>query len=153
MKRATHFSPVIRTGFTLIELIVVLVIIGIVGVAVAPSLLQSPAVATGGVAAPVVDLLKSAQRAAVDSGRAVRVVVDPSNGAYVARMAGRNDPLSSGTIALTGGVSLQTDSVRAEFSFAPSGDSRGDPLAVHGQGQEVWVAVDQWTGAINVIGR
>jgi len=139
-----------RRGFTLLEMIIVLVIIGIVGIAVVPSLVRAPAVDTAAAAAPVVEMLRAAQHAAADSGRAVRVDVDPATGRYIARFRNTESdaPLATGTLALTSGARLTADSVRAIFLFDPTGAATGDSLLVEGSGRDIMVSVDRWTGDV-----
>ena len=76
--RGGRSSP--RCGFTLVELIIVMVIIAVLGAAVVPSLVRAPAIDPAAFASPLTGVLRAAQRMAVDSGRVVRVSIDPASG-------------------------------------------------------------------------
>lgn len=143
-------EPRARRAFTLVEMVVVMTIIGIIGLVVLPSFFNSTANTVNAVTSPVEDVLRAAQRAAADSGRTVHLTLDPSSGQYLATMDGLDAPLANGTLALGGGTSVATDSIRARFVFQPSGASYGDSLQVRGGGQYAIVSVDPWTGSPRV---
>lgn len=134
-----------RPGFTLIELVIVMVIISIMGAVIVPALARPVAIDPMAAARPLTDVLRSAHRAAVDSGRIVRLTVDPSTARYAARMEGSATSLASGTMDLAGS-SLIADSVRASFAFHPTGAATGDVIVVSGGVRTILVTVDPWTG-------
>ena len=86
-----------RCGFTLAELVVVLVILSVVAATVMPALRASAPDGLSIGAAEVSRLLLSAERAALEAGVPVRLTVNPTTRAYVVERVAREPPPRSGS--------------------------------------------------------
>jgi prepilin-type N-terminal cleavage/methylation domain-containing protein len=144
-----------RDGFTLIEMIVVLIVIAVTAGLTAPAIMRMGAPADEGETAPLTALLRAARRQALEGGAVVTVIVDPEDARYRADTAGPRGAglLSEGALTLDEGVTLESDSLRVRFTFRPDGSVFGDTLTVRGRWSASRVSVDRWTGAIHVDAR
>ena len=145
-----------RHGFTLIEMIVVLIVIAVTAGLIAPAMLRmagTPADASD--AAPLSALLRAARRQALEGGSVVTLILDPRDARYRADTSGPRGAglLSEGELTLDPGVTLESDSIRVRFTFRPDGSVFGDSLTVRGRWTSSRISVDRWTGAINVDAR
>jgi prepilin-type N-terminal cleavage/methylation domain-containing protein len=143
-----------RRGFTLIEVVVVLLILGVVFAVAAPALTRVATIPVGGSAAPLVRLLASARRTATERGERVRVILDPPGERYWMEIdsAGAYRMLSTDTLRLLPGTRLASPLPRPCFVFTPGGEGEGDPLSVEGL-RPLSVTVDRWTGEAHVQAR
>lgn len=142
-----------RRGFTIVEMVVVLVVLGITAAAVAPALLGSGREAgPHAVADELVAVLSTARRMAVERGEPVTLALGRS-GAYVARAGAASDSVGGGSLDLPPGVALAVDGGAARFVFLPLGTARGPAVRVNGAGTSLEVEVDRWTGDARVAGR
>lgn len=139
-----------RSGFTLAEVLVALVVIGIVSAAVAPVLIRGarphPADAA---AAQVRDLLASARRVAVRRGASVDLELDTRNGRYQVRTGAAEEPqvvVTEGDLVLPQSVSYTPPAGLRRFTFDALGAGRGEPITVQGGGRSARVEIDRWTG-------
>lgn len=145
---------VARAGFTLLEIVIVLILMGITGAVVLPALLRAATPNSADtMAAPLVQLLQSAQRAATARDVAVTVTLDPVTAAYRAEADGADSALAAGVLPLAATVRLTADSVRARFLFWPDGSAYGDSLMVRNGATTVVVRVDPWNGAVSAVPR
>jgi prepilin-type N-terminal cleavage/methylation domain-containing protein len=145
-----------RRGFTLIEMIVVLLVIAVTAGLTAPAMMRMvSAPADESDAAPLAALLRGARRHALESGSVVTVVVDPKDARYRADTSNPRGAglLSEGELAFDQGVTLVSDSLRVRFTFRPDGSVFGDTLTVRGRWTSSRLSVDRWTGAIHVDAR
>lgn len=143
-----------RDGFTLAEILVVLVVIGIVSAAVAPALVRGsrprPAAAA---AAQVRDLLADTRRAAVRRGVPVAIEFDTRAGTYHVE----TDPgdervavtIAKGTLSLPNGVVYDPPASRRRFVFDALGTGWGPKVVLRGEGQVATVEIDRWTGVVD----
>lgn len=130
-------TPRDRGGFTLLELVLALILLGVLLVLVAPTLGRSERRWAAFAAARTLgaDVARARQRAIQDRAT-VRVVIDTLTGAYEVRLS-NGDPLMSRR--LRPDLALGTSAYRQEILFGPRGTSnlysaawivpRGDPLA------------------------
>jgi len=145
-----------RAGFTLIEMIVVLIVISITAGLIAPAIMRMSGVRTDDPeTAPVAALLRAARRQALEGGTVVTVVLDPEDARYRADTTGPRGAglLSEGELDLEPGVTLESDSIRVRFTFRPDGSVFGDTLTIRGRWASSRLAIDRWTGAIHVDAR
>lgn len=140
-----------RRGFTLVELMVVMVLIAIVGAVVVPAFLKSAVVDPLNQATmPLVQLLKFGKQAAAKTGTMVRVVIDPATAGYVVTSAQIDTVLAAGYLELPVSTRIIADSLRANFLFDPTGIMIGDSLLVSSNAGMAVVRVNRWTGAVHV---
>jgi prepilin-type N-terminal cleavage/methylation domain-containing protein len=144
-----------RSGFTLIEIIVVLIIFAVMAGAVMPALLRFGEDEDTTAYAGVRKLLRDAQRTSAEHGVPVRVIIDPEKGDYRADTVGANGTgvVLEGNFSQTGSVTMESDSSRVRFTFLPSGIAFGDSLIVHTGTASVKLTVDPLTGALRVTER
>lgn len=138
-----------RLGFTLIEVVVVLVLLGLVAGVTAPAFRDSASTGAGGqVAREVVSLLERARTTALERGTAVRVVLDPVTGGYTvaADSAGGVVPVREGRVTLPAGVTLVTATLRYTASFGATAVAGADTLRIRGTDGETRLTVNRWTG-------
>ena len=140
-------------GFTLVEILVVLAILGITAAAVVPALAR--ATAEDDVTRTVRDVervLLLARTRALEQATRVDITIVPEQGRYWIRSAD-GEPIDSGTIALVGASRLYSENARPRFRFSPAGIIDADPLAVLGTGGARAISIDRWTGAVHVDAR
>jgi type II secretion system protein H len=145
-----------RRGFTLIEMIVVLIVIAVIAGLTAPAMMRmTGTVADESDAAPLTALLRNARRQAIESGAVVTILLDPENARYRADTASPRGAgmLREGELTLESGVTLESDSLRVRFSFRPDGSVFGDTLTVRGRWTTSRISVDRWTGTVHVDAR
>ena len=142
-------ASVVRTGHTLVEMVVTLAIVGIMAATVAPALrVARDDDARRGTRA-VVALLEAARATAATRGVAVTLVVDVSTlRAWVTPGDGA-PTIDAGTIDLGDAGTLQARARRARWTFMPTGAAFGDAIVVSDAGRAVRIAVDPWTGEVH----
>jgi type II secretion system protein H len=142
-----------RLGFTLVEVVIVLAILGIVAAVTAPSL------ATLGrqdelteAANSVARLLRQARLAALERAVPVSAVIEPAGRKYLVSVESDDAPviLAQGSMPLPPSVRLLSDRPRVRFDFRPLGSAEPDSLAVTGDGGTALVGVDRWSGEVYV---
>ncbi len=145
-----------RAGFTLAEILVVMVVIGIVSAAVAPALVRGarphPADAAAG---EIRDLLAGARRTAVRRGTPVVVELDARTGRYrVDAEPGDGPPakpIAEGVLRLPEGVA--GDAGTRRFTFGVLGAGQGGEVVMKGGGRTAAVSIDPWTGEVRAAAR
>jgi prepilin-type N-terminal cleavage/methylation domain-containing protein len=142
-----------QAGFTLLELIVVLVIAGVISAVTIPAFSSGQPDQPAAVgASELVALLRSARARALTRAQPVTLRIDARTRVFtVATETGDSIvPIAQGIVALPRGITLGAPASGAQFRFAPTGAARGDTLLVRGDGPAVAVWVDRWTGAPHV---
>jgi prepilin-type N-terminal cleavage/methylation domain-containing protein len=142
-------------GFTLLELLVVLVIVGMLAAVAVPALR-----ARGGAAASAKQLVSFyavAREVAISRGAPADAVLDLSTGSFFVAAAGRQgaptDTLRRATLPLPEGARLASRTARgrlARVTFDALGRARGDAVVIADASGRHAVVTDPWTGAARV---
>lgn len=146
-----------RAGFTLAEVLVVLVLLGILSVVVAPSVAGGarphPSMALAG---EVRGLLAGARREAIRRGVPVALELDTRSGRFrvapVSEDALPGPPVAEGVLPIPGGVAFDAPTGVRRFVFDPLGAGRG-AVVVRGGGRVAAVEIDPWTGEARALAR
>ncbi len=147
-----------RRGFTLLELLVVLVLLAITAAAAVPAFLD------GGTDAPekrlataLADALVHTRDAARTSGAAAELVLAPSDGRY---WVTQRDSASAGVLPMSAGVVIAPSNAgdatpragstdRVTLRFDPTGPASPAEITVRGA-RSLTVRVEPWTGEISI---
>ncbi len=136
-------------GFTLAELVVLLIILGIIGGAVVPALRVSEPDPLALAAAEISRVLLAGRNAALQGGVPIRLTLDPRSLAYLIEETGDSiaAPVGRGTLALPPGVELVEGRPRVRVQFARTGSAVPDSVTLRSpQGSRV-IRVEPWSGA------
>jgi prepilin-type N-terminal cleavage/methylation domain-containing protein len=136
-----------KRGFTLAELIVVLVILGLMLGVAGPAFLAASSSEDDG-AAVVVGILRAAQRHAIEQGAQTEVDIELRTGRVWVRSDGPGIDTTF-VLALPDGSSLGAERPRAHFWFRPDGVSGGEPVGVVTAAIRDEISVEPFTGAIS----
>jgi type II secretion system protein H len=140
-------------GFTLVEVVVVLAILGIVTAVTVPSLVklgrQDDLTDSANAVAAV---LRNARMAALVRAISVSAVIDPAGRKYLVSAESDEAPviLAQGTLHLAPEVRLVIDRLRVRFSFGPLGSGDPDSVTVIGAEGTAIVGVTRWSGEVYV---
>lgn len=160
--RDARVGPAVRAGFTLVELVVVLLLVAVATAVTVPAFLEEPQRDDLAIATERIDLLLRLGRdSAVRAGQPVTVSIDsitgtawlvtgredeqPSDGSTV-RRAGALHVVPGQSLDLPPSVRLQVASARARFRFIPGGVSFGDTIVLHAGTAARTITVNPWTG-------
>jgi prepilin-type N-terminal cleavage/methylation domain-containing protein len=161
----------VRAGFTLVELVVVMLIIAVATAVAVPALLPPPEADDVTDAVARIDaLFRAARDSAVRGGAPLLVTIDSATGAVwvladrhvepedaasprpgALRAQGRlqrtaGDAAAGTSLELRPSVRLELNSARARFLFSPAGASFGDTLVVRSGAHARSVRLDPWSG-------
>jgi prepilin-type N-terminal cleavage/methylation domain-containing protein len=135
-----------RHGFTLVELVVVLVLLGVMLAVVTPAIIATSE--DRDPATLVVGTLESARETAIRTASAVDVVVDPQAARIWISTRGGDARLDTTFALAMEGVSYQAFGSRARFHFRADGTGWGDTLIVAASGRTARVFVGSLSGAV-----
>jgi general secretion pathway protein H len=138
-----------RVGFTLLELVVVIAILGVMFAVAIPSFINRSRDNESDAAVLITLLLERARNTAAERGRATRVTIAPSVArAWVHFGESDSAPDSAITLTLLAGTTLSSTTPRVEFTFEPSGRSRGGQLLIDANGTRTAITVDPSSGDV-----
>ena len=142
-----------RRGFTLIEMVLVLIIIGVVFAMVVPNIAsigRDPE--EGKPWKEIADLLRSSRQMALENAVTVRLVMDPINGYFRVDSSGARGAglVEEGQLDIGLNLSIYADSSRAKFAFRPDGSAFSDSLIIRSSGFETKLFVDPFSGEVKI---
>lgn len=138
-----------RSGFTLVEMLVVIAILAIVSAVTVPALRANPDDELTTAAATITKLMQQSRQTAVEQGESVALVVDPRRARYWATILNPNSPdslVSYGTIELPPETTLTADEPRVRYVFAPNGLASGGSLTLRLNARAALISLDRWSG-------
>lgn len=144
-----------RAGFTLTEIVVVLVLMGIAAATVAPALGALLRAGDGAAARELGEIYRRARGMAASRGSAVFVTVDPATGRWRTFVGATGSPEAA---VASGDLLADRPDTRllapgdgpTVVGFAPDGTARAPVVRVRADGRTRDVAVDPWTGRIRI---
>jgi len=138
-------------GFTLIELVVVLLILGLTLAAVAPAFAARRDHSLDTAVDAIAMLLRTARNTALETAVPTAVTIDPASARVWVRADAVKNPLdTSFAIAVPAGTDYSAASARVRFVFDPRGGATVDTLMVSSARGRWSVTVDTWTGDVIV---
>jgi prepilin-type N-terminal cleavage/methylation domain-containing protein len=157
----------VRRGFTLIEMVVVLLVLSAVAAITVPAFLDAPVEDDMTVATRRVDLLfRLARDSAARGGKRVTVVIDSATSRVWFDVPGVSDPAAlaeaqlgrTARMTITPGeelelpssVTLQLSTTRARFTYMPTGAVYGDTLWLTSSLGSRIITLHPWTGDVLV---
>ena len=156
-----------RRGFTVVEVVIVLAILGLTAAAVAPAFREAasrPADPLAAAANDVAQLLRRARSTALERGASVSVAVSGAAGGRVRRIGADAASLravvtidSAGVariaardfVVMPAGASFAALSAPV-IGFAADGRSSGGAWTISAGARTATIAVDRWTGDVRV---
>lgn len=141
--------PCTREGFTLVEMLIVIVILAVVSAVTVPAFRSNPDDEITTSANVLTTLMQRSRQTAVERGQTVKLVVDAQNVRYWATLLSTGQPdslLSYGSLELASGATIKSDESRPSYVFAPSGAASGGPLEVRLDSRAAVITLNQWTG-------
>jgi general secretion pathway protein H len=139
-----------QLGFSLAELLIALTIVVLIGAALSPLLLPSPARTINAAAGEVVVALRETRRLAQATRQSRELVIDTESMRFMID-AEPWRPLPDGSTAeVTTAQSLISDDDTAAIAFFPDGSSSGGRVKLGLEGHTAQVDVDWLTGRIRL---
>lgn len=138
------------TGFTLIEMLVVLSIVALALALVVPAVSKSMVVSVHDVSRDVQISLRQARAKAVSSQQTTLFWLDTQQHTYV-NHKNKIKPFPDAINVRAKVASTEVDGEKAGVRFFPDGSSTGGQFAVYDTGATVNVEIDWLTGRVSVI--
>jgi len=134
------------SGFTLVELVVVLLILGISAAAVAPAVTRREDAMTSALDRAG-GLVGEARRLAVSRAVRVSLTLEPDGRYQLRQLEGDTlAVLEQGRLEFATGAGLDTDRMLT-LTFDPRGTVMGDSIPLREGNRRVVLGLDRWTGA------
>jgi len=138
-------------GFTLLELLVVLTLIGLLLVVMPPLITSGGGIGLEVAARDLASALRTAQSRAISQNREVALVLDLNAHRYRIDPAGAVHALPADLdLGLRTARSELVDRATGAIRFFPDGSSTGGEITLGTEAQTVHVAVDWLTGRISI---
>jgi len=139
----------VQAGFTLVEMLIVIVILAIVSAVTIPALRSNPDDELTTSAKALTTLMQRSRQTAIERGETVALVVDAEHTRYwamIVRPGNADSVVSYGAIELSSGATLTADESRSRYVFGPSGGASGGPIVVRMDSRAAVITLNQWTG-------
>jgi general secretion pathway protein H len=138
-----------RGGFTLIEMIVVLMILAVATAVTVPALRAPPVEDDFTIAMKRVDdMFRFARDSSVRAGLPLTIAIDSATGnVWLLSDEDSSSGVAEGEpLDLPVGFSIELTKARARFRFLPSGAAFADSLTLRSNGATRIISVDPWSG-------
>jgi type II secretion system protein H len=136
-------------GFTLVEVIVVLAILGIMAAAVVPAyrnLAQSDELTQA--SDKIASVLRYARKTALQETTDLTLLVDPGSGRYWV-YADSGESVIAGSWQMPEGIAISSSSPRPRFTFRRNGEAEGDSLLLRSGASTIVIWVHPWSGDVD----
>jgi prepilin-type N-terminal cleavage/methylation domain-containing protein len=154
----------VRRGFTLIEMVVVMIIIGIAAGLSAPAIARIAGFSQTGTTSIVLKLLHDSRQFAILHGVTLTVDLDPKTGRFRVDSSGLGgsgtvieDSLRLGAtekLETVGFLGISPDpELRVRYIFYPSGAAIGDSMVIRGSDSTRGIFIDHWSGNAYTVPR
>jgi type II secretion system protein H len=137
-----------RLGFTLAEVVVVMLILGLTAAVVAPAMRSTPYDRLATAADELVRVLERARRSAAELASPVRLTLDPRSGRVRMEAIDGDTVIGIEDRALSlGPARLELDLADRALTFDPLGGATPGSLRLRFGSAVQVIAVERWTGA------
>lgn len=140
-----------QTGFTLIEVILVLALVAVLALALSPLLAPSPSRTLRDTGREVMVALREARRMARSAGSVQQFVLDAKGHRYRTGKHGRwTEVPAQITLELTTAAELSPEEGKGAILFYPNGSSTGGRVTLGAAGQAIDLDVEWLTGRVRM---
>lgn len=138
-------------GFSLIEVVVVLLILGIAGTVATPALMNRQSTVLDAAVAELEEIIEDARTLALERGADVRLVIDRrSGGWWVVDDRSQVPPLHQGRLRRPFPAEESAANGRLTFRFTPAGWIAGNAIILPVDGHTWVLEANPWNGSLEV---